>query len=556
LADKPLSPIEEALALTLARPRKPTKEWIESEMAKCAADPVYFIVTYCYIYDSLTSSWIKFNLWPGQITALNMNQVAKYLVVLKARQEGLTWLLGTARPLWKMLFRPIAEILLFSQRDDEATKLLDRVRGMYERLPDWMRLHISTDSAHEFRLENGSGAQALPATTGGRSNAATDVVIDEADFVEDLRTLVSFAKPTIDAGDNKMCLLSTVNDMTPGSYYQQLYKAARDGGSEWKALFLPWSAHPDRTEAWYEKQKVEAMLTHGTLDPVYKQYPATDAEALAPRSLNKRFPPQWLLAVYQQRQALPPQADTPAIPGLLIYKYPEPGHHYGMGLDPAGGMSDGDDSVLNVVDADTKEEIAVCAGKVEPTQFANYAADISFYYFNCAILFEMNNHGQATLSQLRQRNAVLRYGLNKSGLRGNMPGWLTLERNKHKLYDDGAKVIQEQMQIASLNNMLVEPLIRNFTTYNQLASIENTAENPLRAPEGQHDDYAMAWVLAQQCVFNTRPGMEIVKHNLWSGESQSDINAPPAPVAVNRPVDRGFDKIREALMRRGIRLSR
>ncbi len=544
--NKPLSPIEEALALTLARPRKP----IESEMAKCATDPVYFIVTYCYIYDSLTSSWIKFNLWPAQIGALSMAQIAKYLVVLKARQEGLTWLLGTARPLWKMLFRQIAEVLLFSQRDDEATKLLDRVRGMYERLPDWMRLPITTDSAHEFRLSNGSGAQALPATTGGRSNAATDVVIDEADFVEDLRTLVSFAKPTIDAGDNKMCLLSTVNDMTPGSYYQQLYKAARDGGSEWKALFLPWSAHPGRTEAWYEKQKVEAMLTHGTLDPVYKQYPATDAEA------HKRFPPQWLLAVYQQGLALSFLIDTPAIPGLIVYRYPEPGHRYGMGLDPAGGMSDGDSSVLDVVDADTKEEIAVCAGKVEPTQFANYAADISFYYFNCAILFEMNNHGQATLSQLRQRNAVLRYGLNKSGLRGNMPGWLTLERNKHKLYDDGAKVIQEQMQIAALNGTLVEPLIRNFTTYNQLASIENTAENPLRAPEGQHDDYAMAWVLAQQCVFTARPGMEIVQHNLWSGEVQNDINAPPVAKPVGQKVVDNQEVIREMLKARGIRLSR
>jgi hypothetical protein len=511
------NPTQRALALTKSRPRPPSREFVKTELEHCAADPVYFIMTYCFIYDNEEEkNWIPFALWPEQAHTLTLIMLIKFALILKARQLGLTWLV-VCYAVWCVLYRPIAEVLLFSQEDREAKNLLVRIRGIYDRLPDWMQLNVVTDAAHDFRVGNGSRIQALPASAGGRSNAATLVIIDEADYVEHLEDLIAAAKPTVDAGDNQMFVLSTVNVDTPNSYFQRLCKASIDNPKAlWKLTFLGWFVRPSRTRAWYERECEEAVRTTGTLDKIYKEYPETAAQALSPRSLNKRFPPEWIVAVSAERKGLPLPPDAPAIPGLTIFKLPEVGHTYGIGLDPAGGVSDGDFAVAQVVDALTKEQVAVLAGQVEPTEFANYVADLSAYYHHAPVLFEMNNHGQATLSQLRHRKVTLRYGIAKNGLRGNTPGWLTLERNKHMLYDVGAKIIQQQLEEARLTAEAITPLLFDFTTIAELGSIENTYENPLRAPEGQHDDRATAWVLAQMCVYQGTPSMFQIPHTgLW-----------------------------------------
>ncbi len=59
---------------------------------------------------------------------------SRKLVILKARQLGISWLC-LSYALWLMLFQAPATILLFSLREEEAKELLWRLRGMYERLP-------------------------------------------------------------------------------------------------------------------------------------------------------------------------------------------------------------------------------------------------------------------------------------------------------------------------------------------------------------------------------------------------------------------------------------
>src|ERR1051326_8800578 len=167
-----------------------SKEQILEEMAACYADPFYFIDKYCFIFDSSEGQgqWIRFNLWPEQVKSLDAIDQNKLVCILKARQLGETWLV-LCYALWMMIFRPSAEVLLFSKRDEEATELLDhRLKGIYERLPDWMKMKCDTGSLHGWKFPNGSRAKAFP-TTGGRSYTATLVIIDEADYVPDLNAL-------------------------------------------------------------------------------------------------------------------------------------------------------------------------------------------------------------------------------------------------------------------------------------------------------------------------------------------------------------------------------
>src|SRR5262249_15969200 len=155
--------------------------------------------TYCQIYDATLKTWIPFLLWAEQIEVVTLLINHKQVVILKARQLGLTWLV-LAYALWMMIFRPAATILLFSLPDVETVYLLDeRLKGMHRALPLWLQQSVAADAKHVWGFANGSNARAFP-TSAGDSYTATVAIVDEADLVPDLNELMRRVKPTIDGG--------------------------------------------------------------------------------------------------------------------------------------------------------------------------------------------------------------------------------------------------------------------------------------------------------------------------------------------------------------------
>lgn len=552
------SPAERARNKTKSRPKPITQEFIDDEMKKCRLDFIYWVNTYARIYDNEVKGWIPFTLWDAQIEAARLALENQYVLSLKARQLGFTWLWALALSLWKMLFQPISEILLFSQGEVEALELLSeqRMRGMYGQLPEWMKPGSgSADSKSEFRLANGSGARALPPTRGGDSRTVTDLVIDEADLIDNFSELLARAEPTVGRSGN-ILLIGRAAKNTPNSPFKKMYKAAKSGDSKYKALFIPWFAHPERNAEWYETQKRDIFARDGSYDSLYEQYPATDTEALQARSLDKRFPPWWIAAVSRERKPLAQPADAPAIPGLFLYKYPEQGRKYGMGGDPSGGTTDGDPAVAIVVDAVTYEQVAKLAGKFEAAQFAFYTADVADYYNHASVLPELNNHGNLYIAKLKERGISMKNGITRTGDTGK-PGWLTTERSKNMLYDTAGKVIQELIKDHEVTGKEIEPIICDFVTASEVASIDI---NTLSAPEGEHDDHSMAWVLALMCVYRGVSSMEIGHHDLWQEEREEaavPMGTPQARQVAKYPPEmvsgvKADDVITEMLKKRGI----
>lgn len=550
-----------ALEKTKARPRAPSRDGQRTETERCKTDIIYFIKTYCYLYDKAVADWIPFQLWPAQEELIITILDHKYVVILKSRQQGISWCAVVAIPLWLMIFHPIAKVLIFSQRDDEAADMIDRLRGMYKRLPAWMKPAITASNDHTFELDNESVANALTATAGGRSHAATYVAADEGDFIADTGSLVKAAKPTIDDGMGKMVVLSTVNDETPNSYFKNLFKGANKGGTEWKAIFLSWRANPRMTQTKYNALINDAKLLEGTVDSVWKEYPETIEQALAARSTNKRFPPFWISYFSEELLGLSFAGYAPVLPDLLIYREAQVGHSYGIGADPAEGKQSSDDSVLTVIDADTREEVAVLAGKYEPSTLADYAAQLSAYYNNAPILPERNNHGHVFIEHLRKfhpqtplRNYIV----------DGKPGWHTSTQSKVRLYTHAVEILQKFINQThpeneagvrpQLDRELLPKIIHNPYTVEQLASIEagdatgQTNKAPA-APDGFHDDYAMGWVLAQMCVMVASSSMLQVPYTgLYPHREQ--LNHPhmgrPALPTARQPVSspESSDRIR------------
>jgi hypothetical protein len=452
----------------------------------CVRSVEYFIERYCQIYDATSKNWMAFDLWPEQREALRQVLDNRLVVVLKARQLGLTWLL-LAVVLWMALFQPGATILLFSKRDDEAVYLLsqERLRGIFRRLPAFLRVGIAPVSSndHEWVLNNGSVIRAFPSNAGD-SYTASFVLIDEADLVADLNRLMASVKPTIDAG-GRMVLLSRSDKTRPQSPFKQIYRGARAGENGWQAIFMAWNARPDRTAGWYEAVRRDVLSRTASLDELWEQYPASDTEALAARSLDKRLPPEWLRGCLRE---MTPGENVIGLPGLEMYRPPMPGRAYVIGADPAEGNPTSDDSALEVLELESGEQVASLAGKFEPATFGSYIDQVAMLYNYASVMVERNNHGHAVLLWLTDNSNIACL----SGLDGRR-GWTQNSRSKAQLYASVAEALRGK-----------RVLLHGFGTYTQLATIEGSS---LSAPAGEHDDRAMAFGLAV-CALE-RPGVMV-----------------------------------------------
>ena len=541
--------VQAASELTQARPRPPSSASIEREKARCKADAVYFVSTYCKILDNEAKGWIPFALWPSQINALlimaardvNGVPVHKRLLILKARQEGLTWLV-LAYFLWQILYYPISSFLLFSQREDEALALLDepRLRGMYEALPTWMRegkmAMGGKDDKSEKRWVSGSWVKALPGAAGGDSRTVSGAGIDEADLIDDLETLLDRVCPTV-GQSGQVIVFSRSNKKTPGSYFKRLCDAALRGEGEYTFIFIGWRDHPGRTQKWYDDLCAHALATSFTLDNVWGMYPETPEQALAERSLDKRISPQAIAALYNQTPALLfSSGEALTLPGLKLYSLPDVGRKYAIGVDPAEGNPTSDDSVAVVVDAMTNNEVATLAGKIEPGVMAEYVIKVAQYYNNAAVLVERNNHGGTVIRDLKGKVA-LRLGMDRK------PGWHTNASSKTKMYDDLIKIFEEYLKEAYESGISPAPIIHDRQTSMQLAAID---ANTLSAPVGQHDDFAVGYALAQQCTLLGVTAVQMLPYTgLWkpAGETSRTtptLSSPPNDKAEDDYLKRRF----------------
>lgn len=449
----------------------------KTEWNKCAHSVSHFVRAYCMIYNATSKQWVPFRLWQAQVDTLRAFTQHDKIITLKARQLGLSWL-TLCYLLWQMLFHPAAAVLIFSKRDEEAKALLcERLKEIHGLLPSWMQQKIRTSNDHTWTMANGSSAKAFP-TTGGRSYTGSYVLMDEADFMDKFGTILDAVQPTIDAG-GQMIIISTTDKTKPESVFKRMFNAAVEGLTEYHPIFLPWHARPSRTPQWYEARRQDSLAKDGTTDSLFQEYPATVEEALAPNTLDKRFPPSFLTAIFEQWPVL----DVgPSLPGLQIYKAVRPGIKYCIGADPAEGNPNSDDSAAIVLEVDTGEECARLRGKFEPGVFAGYIDSLGSWFNKAPVLVERNNHGHAVLLALNHTK-VLRRLFGRDG----HPGWLNNLPGKVQMYDATAETIRQNAKDG-------KRVLHSKDTFQQLASIEGAT---LAAPEGQLDDLADSYCLAE-----------------------------------------------------------
>lgn len=165
---------------------------------------------------------------------------------------------------------------------------------------------------------------------------------------------------------------------------------------------------------------------------------------------------------------------------------PRWGVQYRIGVDPAEGLADGDDTGIVCVEQGTGIVVARIHGKITPEATATTAGALSALYNNAPILPERNNHGHTVISHL-PAHLVLQ------GLDGK-PGWLTTTGSKAAMWTQAHSYLRG----AAGSGIPAIPceLIRR-----QVGAIDRrTLAHPEKKKRVAVDDIATAWALAIQAT--------------------------------------------------------
>lgn len=251
---------------------------------------------------------MPFHLWPAQVDLLSDIIAERLLLILKARQLGISWLV-CSYVLWLCLFRPGRLVLIFSIGQDEADEMLRRVKVMYWRLAPTIRDALPAlrkENLEEMEWANGSRVHSLPSRkTAGSGYTASLIVLDEFAKNERAIELYTAVKPTIDGG-GKMIVLSSAQGT--GNLFYDLVEKARKGLGKFAFRFLPWQARPGRDDQWYADVAADAVQS----SLMGQEYPATPEEAFSATNAERFLPS--ILWWDNCREDLPPLDDrTPMV---------------------------------------------------------------------------------------------------------------------------------------------------------------------------------------------------------------------------------------------------
>lgn len=419
--------------------------------------------------------------WAWQFQLLALWVATRLVVVLKARQLGVSWL-AAIYALWVAIRKPGQSILLISQRQDDADKLLAKVAYIYERLPDWKPVaEVNTRTIKFPGL--GSEIEALPATKNvGRSRTAQLVVLDEHAHQPFAREIFLAIKPVTEKG--QVLSLSSANGR--GALHSQIYLAAKAGTNGWRAVFIPFRAHPDRQAAgWRERQRAE--LEQLSDAQFAQEYPDNDVEAIIATGRTV------FRAEDLERQAI--ERGTSDEPGLTLYRAPEKGKVYVIGADVGEGLATSDWSSATVLERDSGEQVAHLRGRWTPDLYAKRIDRLARRYAEHAdptdpqpvlVGIERNNHGHAALLALQTLHAgTAPYRIFRA--KDKRVGWLTSRATRPVLVD--------QLEAAIRTGELV---LHDAGTVDQCATFAYNDDGRPEAQEGYHDDDVMAAGIAIQ----------------------------------------------------------
>lgn len=223
-------------------------EWI-----KCSKDPIYFIKKYVKVIN-VDRGTVPFQLYAFQEDIIRTYHENRKAVVLTARQMGKT-ITTAAYFLWVILFNSDKNIAILANKAAMAREILSRIQFGYENLPFWIQQGVVEWNKGSIKLDNNSKIfTAATSPNAIRGQSCTHVYVDEIAFIPNniAEEFMTSVFPVLSSGkETKIFISSTPKGM---NMFYKIWVEANAGRNGFVPLNIPWSAHPDRDQAWFDEQ--------------------------------------------------------------------------------------------------------------------------------------------------------------------------------------------------------------------------------------------------------------------------------------------------------------
>ncbi len=440
---------------------------------------------------------VKWEAWDYQLDLLDLLLKYNDIVILKARQLGVSWLV-TGYGIWKALFNEAAKILLLSQGEEEAWELLDKGRYMWRKLPEVLRCSAKSDTKGMLCFgSNDSVLHALPSTDkAGRGTDATVIIRDELAKHPYGRDNFIAISPAIDSG-GQIIDVSTINKYDSESHFTQRVNRALNGaakhtlpsgleyytGGESGAclIFLGWRLRPVREEGLSLEEWFKAKVVP-KYDPIAieQEYPETLEEALSVPKTTCCFDVTALNAMLLECVS-PLREEQNGI--IKIFRESVAGRRYAFIIDPSEGVDD--PACGAIIDWRTDETVAVFEGKIPIDEQARIIYSFWEKYNRPYIVPERNASGLALINKLVDMGINTFHYYDKEKKKA---GWWTSVATRPVMLVDLSEMVRlRQFRIPQ------EHMVRQFLSF------VRTDKNPDGvAVKGKHDDWVMLYAIYWQ----------------------------------------------------------
>ena len=422
-----------------------TKEQLLLETARCIKNTPYALKTYLHTYDNTQSKYVPLELFPDQVRLIQDYDSYNENIALKYRQAGVS----TVTAAWvskRLVFanknKP-EKILIIANKLDTAVEMANKVREFTEQWPKWVNVGFSPEknAARHFKLTNKCEVKAVATSKDAlRGYTPTILIFDEAAYIDADDDFWAACMASLSTG-GKVIVISTPNGYDP--IYYSIYEQASKGVNEFKISDMYWYRDPRYT------RDLQMVKTDSLVDFLLDRnnYPNTEILDLSgdpyqrdikyvKELIDKGYKPcsAWfesmvkklkydkrkisqelecnflgsgdnvfdsnLLQKLSETMIKEPSSKMMAN-SLWIWKEPQIGHKYVMGVDVSRGDSE-DFSSIQIIDFDEREQVLEYVGKTPPDMLAEIAYKWAIMYSAYIVVDITGGMGVATSRKLQE----------------------------------------------------------------------------------------------------------------------------------------------------------
>ena len=512
-----------------------SKEQILLEYVKCKRDTVYALKTYLQTYDNTVAKYVPLELFPDQISLLQDYEDYNENIALKYRQAGVS----TVTAAWSSKRLVLAskekpeKILIIANKLDTSIEMANKIRMFVSQWPSWTGVDIDPNkkSTKHYKLTNGCEVKAVATSKDAlRGFTPTILIFDEAAFIDADSDFWAACMASLSTG-GKVIVVSTPNGYDP--IYYEIYDQALRNMNDFKISEMYWFRDPRYTKDLYmvktddivhyllNKEEYDQSTNiiwsdipfdernfedlKKIMDDGYKPCSSWFESMVKKLKYDKRKVSQELecnflgsgdnvfdsklMQKIKGNYIKEPQAKMVAN-ALWIWKEPVVGHRYIMGVDVSRGDSE-DFSSFQIVDFDTREQVAEYLGKLPPDTMAEVAYKWANMYSAYIVVDITGGMGVSTSRKLQEMGYRDLY---VDGVELGNP-WKYNPKNAEKI--PGINFNNKRVQIIASYEEAMRHDFRIYSSrlYNEMNTFVYVNGRPDHQ-KGHHDDLIMAIAMA------------------------------------------------------------